>query len=100
MSAICVLSSSWASRVSISEIAPCPFRTSSCCCIVRKPVWRHGLLTEALAKHTFLAPADAKAAVSVISPSMYCSHGVAGSPANVASRCASCSSKSAWTYHS
>ena len=60
--------------------------------MVMKPVWRHGLLTEALAKQTFLAPSDLNSEVSVISPSMYCSHGSASSPSKVAERCSSCSS--------
>ena len=68
--------------------------------MVIQPVWRHGLLIEALAKHTFCGFCVSNSAVSVISPSMYCSHGVSGSPSNVAERCWSCSSKSAWTNHS
>ena len=60
--------------------------------MVMKPVWRHGLLTEALAKQTFLAPVALYSDVSVISPSMYCSHGSASSPSKVAERWASCSS--------
>ncbi len=57
MSAIWVLSSSLASRVSISEmtllLAGAP---SSCWFIVIQPVWRHGLLIEALAKQAFFGP--------------------------------------------
>jgi len=89
MSAIWVSSESCASRVSICEMTPSSCRTFSCCCIVIQPVWRHGLLIEALAKQTFLAPSDLNFDVSVISPSMYCSHGVASSPWNVALRCSS-----------
>ena len=56
MSAIWVLSSSSASRVSISEITPSSWSTFSCWFMVIQPVCRHGLEIEALAKQTFLAP--------------------------------------------
>ena len=68
--------------------------------MVIQPVWRHGFEIEALAKQAFLAPSDLYSEVSVISPSMYCSHGSDSSPSKVASRCSFCSSKSAWTNHS
>ena len=100
MSAIWVLSSSSASRVSISEITPSSWSTFSCWFMVIQPVCRHGLEIEAFAKHTFLAPPDLYSEVSVISPSMYCRYGSAGSPSNVAPRCSSCSSKTAWSNHS
>ncbi len=57
MSAICVSSLSWASRVSISLIAPESCSTLSCWFMVIQPVWRHGLEIEAFAKQTFFAPA-------------------------------------------
>ncbi len=60
MSAIWVSSESCASRVSIYEMTPSSCSTLSCCCIVIQPVWRHGLLIEAFAKQTFLAPSDLK----------------------------------------
>src|SRR5918992_1504702 len=100
MSAIWVLSSSPASRVSISEMTPWSCSAWSCWFMVIQPVWRHGLEIEALAKHTFCAPLDLNAAVSVISPSMYCSHGWSAGPSKVASRCSIWRSKSAWTNHS
>ena len=60
--------------------------------MVIQPVWRHGLEIEALAKHAFFAPSALNSEVSVISPSMYCSHGSSGSPRRSPTRCSSCSS--------
>ena len=92
MSAIWVLSSSPASRVSISEMTLLSWSTSSCWFMVIQPVWRHGLEIEALAKQTFIDSCVAYSDVSVIGPSMYCSHGSSGLPSNVADICCSCSS--------
>src|SRR6478736_4019 len=83
MSAIWVLSSSPASRVSISEMTPLSCRSLSCWFMVIQPVWRHGLEIEALAKHAFCSPLALRSDVSVISPSMYCRYGVSASPSDV-----------------
>ena len=92
MSEICLLSSSAASETRNSLMTPSDFSTSTCCCIVMKPVTRHGLDTEALEKHRVCAPVLANSVVSVISGSIAWSHGVAESPSGSTSRWASCRS--------
>ena len=55
MSAIWVLSSSCGvAGLHLGDDAGCPASTSSCWFMVIQPVWRHGLVIEALAKQTFL----------------------------------------------
>src|SRR5918999_1091565 len=74
--------------------------TSSC--IVFQPTWRHGLSTAALEKQMFQFPllSALNSAVSTISGSIACSHGLSAGPSGATSRCSSWRSKSSCTKNS
>ena len=70
-------------------MTPSSVSTSTCCCMVIQPVWRHGLEIEALEKQRVPAPSSANSAVSASSGSMAWSQGVSASPSGSTSRWAS-----------
>src|SRR5690349_23649463 len=99
MSEICL--SSFASASTTVNFAM-SLSLSAAAFMVFRPFWRHGLSDAAFEKQTFQPELflDLYFAVSTISGSIICSHGVDASPSGVTDRCASCLSMSAWLKNS